>query len=698
MPVRDQDPYDVTEEQKRLYREEIYPYWVGKTLRERWNGQAPKDLLELIAVGGVIDNDIKIECAPGETTPEFPDHLLPKGFKGIQDEAQALLDAVDLTVPANYEKRDFWQAAVIVNEGLRILCRRHAEAAEALAARESDPIRKAELLNIASDCAFLADNPPATFRQALQQIHFLFMGLYMESNAGGYSPGRMDQYLYPYYLRDRAEGILDDATALELIECFWIKSNDAVWYWDEAGIKHYAGYCSFQNVCLGGLDRETGQDGVNELTYLMLKATIDLQMVQPSVSVRLSKKNPEDYFLKIAELVRTGSGFPAIYNEEVGLKMLMKKGVPLEKAWDWSCIGCVEPLMPGKTSQWSSAGHYNLAAAVEFALTNGVHRKSGKRIGLETGNPEAFATYEVFKAAVYAQLDRLIRQFSISQNLIERLQQQFFPNPLISMSILDCVENGKDLMHGGARDNVGPGMNGNGVADFADSLIAVKKLVYDEKRLPMHTLLEALAADFQGYEAVERMLAEDAPKWGNDDPDVDAVVMELCDFIIKIHAELKGILGNPKMPALYPVSSNVPQGLSIGALPSGRRAGKPLADGCSPSQGCDRFGPTAILRSLDKMPHACLDGGTLLNLWLTPAVVQGEEGGHRLSAFLKAFLDMDIFHIQFNVVGQDILRCAQERPEEYRSLLVRVAGYSAYFVELSREVQDDILSRTVNTL
>ena len=228
-----------------------------------------------------------------------------------------------------------------------------------------------------------------------------------------------------------------------------------MWYWDEAGIKHYAGYCSFQNVCLGGLDRETGQDGVNELTYLMLKATIDLQMVQPSVSVRLSKKNPEDYFLKIAELVGTGSGFPAIYNEEVGLKMLMKKGVPLEKAWDWSCIGCVEPLMPGKTSQWSSAGHYNLAAAVEFALTNGVHRKSGKRIGLETGDPETFASYEVFKAAVYAQLDRLIRQFSISQNLIERLQQQFFPNPLISMSILDCVENGKDLMHGGARYNVG---------------------------------------------------------------------------------------------------------------------------------------------------------------------------------------------------------------------------------------------------
>ena len=257
-------------------------------------------------------------------------------------------------------------------------------------------------------------------------------------------------------------------------------------------------------------------------------------------------------------------------------------------------------------------------------------------------------------------------------------------------------------MHGGARYNVGPGMNGNnGVADFADSLIAVKEACVRRKTAARCTPCS------KRWRRIFRAMRPWNVCWRkNTRPSGAATIptstpwprKKLCDFIIKIHAELKGILGNPKMPALYPVSSNVPQGLSIGALPSGRRAGKPLADGCSPSQGCDRFGPTAILRSLDKMPHACLDGGTLLNLWLTPAVVQGEEGGHRLSAFLKAFLDMDIFHIQFNVVGQDILRCAQERPEEYRSLLVRVAGYSAYFVELSREVQDDILSRTVNTL
>ena len=414
--------------------------------------------------------------------------------------------------------------------------------------------------------------------------------------------------------------------------------------------------------------------------------------------MRLSRKNPEDFFLKIAELIQTGSGFPAIYSDDIGMKQLMKKGIPPELARDWVGLGCVEANMPGKMSQWSSAGHYNIAAAVEFALSNGVHLKSGKKLGLETGDPASFTTFEQFRDAVHAQLDHLLRTFSSMQNLLELLHQRYLPNPVASMVLLDCVEKGKDLMRGGARYNTGPGMNGNGVADYADSMVAVKKLVFDEKKVDMATLADAVKHDFKGYEPLLRLIDEEAPKWGNDDPDVDAVVMELCDFIIKIHAELKGILGNPKMPALYPVSSNVPQGLSIGALPSGRRAGKPLADGCSPSQGCDRFGPTAILRSLDKMPHACLDGGTLLNLWLTPAVVQGEEGGHRLSAFLRAFLDMDIFHIQFNVVGQDILRCAQERPEEYRSLLVRVAGYSAYFVELSREVQDDILSRTVNTL
>ena len=283
-------------------------------------------------------------------------------------------------------------------------------------------------------------------------------------------------------------------------------------------------------------------------------------------------------------------------------------------------------------------------------------------------------------------------------SLFERLHLEHLPLPLASLVTLDCVEKGRHLMQGGARYNWGPGMNANGFGDFIDSMAAVQKLVFREGRLPMSRLVEAIRANFEGYEAVRRMLVEDAPKWGNNNDEADINMTKLFDAIIKEIGTYRGKLGNPKLPALYPVSSNVPQGLSVAALPSGRKAGKPLADGCSPSQGMDRLGPTAILQSLGKLPHDCIDGGTLLNIKLTPAVVAGEEGKRRLSAFLKTFLDLDVFHIQFNVVSHEVLRCAQRAPEDYKSLLVRVAGYSAYFVELSREIQEDILSRTAHEL
>ena len=580
MPVRDQDPYDVTEEQKRLYRKEIYPYWVGKTLRERWNGQAPRDLLELIAVGGVIDNDIKIECTPGDIVPEFKENIFAKGFGGIRAQAQALLETVDLNDVENYDRRDFWEAITITCDGFSILCRRHAQAARELAAIEKDGTRKAELLGMAEACDSIAENPPKTFREAMQLHYFIFVGLFIEGNAGGYSPGRMDQNLYPYYKRDVEAGILTDAEALELIECMWIKFGEQIWYWNEPAATHYAGFCAFQNVCIGGVDMD-GLDAVNPLSYLMLQATIDTQMVQPSLSVRLSRKNPEDFFLKIAELIQTGSGFPAIYSDDIGMKQLMKKGIPPELARDWVGLGCVEANMPGKMSQWSSAGHYNIAAAVEFALSNGVHLKSGKKLGLETGDPASFTTFEQFRNAVHAQLDHLLRTFSSMQNLLELLHQRYLPNPVASMVLLDCVEKGKDLMRGGARYNTGPGMNGNGVADYADSMVAVKKLVFDEKKVDMATLADAVKHDFKGYEPLLRLIDEEAPKWGNDDPEADAMVIDLTSFIIKKIATFRGLLGNQKLPALYPVSSNVPQGMAVGALPSGRRAFRPIAEGCS---------------------------------------------------------------------------------------------------------------------
>ena len=328
----------------------------------------------------------------------------------------------------------------------------------------------------------------------------------------------------------------------------------------------HAGFCAFQNILRSAVDMD-GLDAVNPLSYLMLQATIDTQMVQPSLSVRLSRKNPEDFFLKIAELIQTGSGFPAIYSDDIGMKQLMKKGIPPELARDWVGLGCVEANMPGKMSQWSSAGHYNIAAAVEFALSNGVHLKSGKKLGLETGDPASFTTFEQFRDAVHAQLDHLLRTFSSMQNLLELLHQRYLPNPVASMVLLDCVEKGKDLMRGGARYNTGPGMNGNGVADYADSMVAVKKLVFDEKKVDMATLADAVKHDFKGYEPLLRLIDGGKP-WQWQRRSRSRCDGHRSDFIH--HQEdrrVPGLLGNQKLPALYPVSSNVPQGMAVGAPP-----------------------------------------------------------------------------------------------------------------------------------
>lgn len=695
MSTRPQDPYQITEDQKKVYREEIYPYWKGKTLRDFWDARAPRDVHDLFAVGGICDNDVKIECTPGDMVPALEQLVLPLGFDGIRQKAAEKLVDLDFNNIENFAKRDFWQAVLISCEGFSILCERHAEAARNLM-DGTDETRRKDLERIADVCSRIAHYPPETLHEALQLVYFIFVGLFIEGNAGGYSPGLLDQYLLPYYKRDKEKGVTDEE-ALELLESLWVKFGEQTWYWNEPAAKHYSGFCAFQNIALGGLDTY-GRDAVNELTYLMLQATIDVQMVQPSLSVRLSKKNPEEFFLKIAELVQTGSGFPAIFSDEVGYKMLLKKGIPAHLARDWAPIGCVEAQLAGRHYQWSSAGHYNLGSAVEFALTNGVHLKSGKKLGAETGDPAQFTTYAQFETAVYKQLKHLLHQFSVSQNLLEQLHYEYLPNPVASMLLTGSIDKGLDLTHGGAEFNTGPGMNGNGLADFVDSMAAVRKIVFDEKRLSMGELVAAIKTDFEGCEATRRILVDDAPKWGNNDDAADSQMTKVFDFIIKEIATYRGKLGNPKLPALYPVSSNVPQGLSVAALPSGRKAGKPLADGCSPSQGMDRLGPTAVLQSLGKLPHDCIDGGTLLNIKLTPAVIEGEEGRQRLSAFLKTFLDLDIFHVQFNVVSHEVLRCAQKSPEDYKSLLVRVAGYSAYFVELSREIQEDILSRTAHEL
>jgi len=372
----------------------------------------------------------------------------------------------------------------------------------------------------------------------------------------------------------------------------------------------------------------------------------------------------------------------------------MAKGIPPEEARDWTVVGCVEPNLAGRTAQWSDYGNYSFASPIEFALFNGVHQISGDQLGLPTGDPENFKTFEEFYEAFKAQLADQFRWIVVQGNILEMLHRDLIPCPLNSSLMLDCVESGKEITRGGARYPCGPGTLAIGVADGLNSLAAIKKLVYDDKRLTMTELCEALAADFVGHEDVLAMCLNEVPKYGNDDDYVDSFAQDLLDFVVKEHRKYKTLHGSELMPSWYPVSSNVPQGLAIGALPSGRKATTPLADGCSPQQGTDKLGPTAILNSCSKFQHSDLHGGTLLNLKFDPAVLAGEEGLERLEAYLRAYLDSPVYECQFNVIDKETLLDAQAHPEEYRSLLVRVAGYSAFFVELDTDIQNDIISRT----
>lgn len=693
MSTRPQDPYQITEEEKKVFKEKIYPYWNGKCLVDTWKKHIPPATLAIGYGTAIIDGSLKITSGPGEISPGYEHILFKKGYGGIKAQAQKKLDESDWADPANVDKFPFWQAVVICCEGMEIYGKRHAAAARELAAKETGPNRKAELEQTAEACEWTASNPPRTFFEALQLIWSTQAILFIEGNGPSYSPGRVDQYLWPYYQKDLKADIMTKEQAQEYLEMLWIKMAEQIWIQTEDSAKFFAGYMPFQNLCCGGVDKE-GNDTVNELSYMVLQATMDVQLFQPSLSVRLNKKNPPEFFRKVAELVRLGTGFPAIHNDDVGMRIIQKKGIPLEDARDWSLVGCVEPAVSGKLSQWSSTAHYCLGSVVEFALFNGYHLKSGKQLGLATGDAVNFTTYKEFENVVKLQLENMLRHVAIFGIITERLHQDLVPMPLISCLIDDCIERGKDLTHGGAIYYAGPGSNGIGLADMVDSMAAVKRLVYEEKKISMTDLLTALRADFEGFEEMRQMLINKAPKWGNDNPYVDSISEDIVQFIVDKHHDFKMLLGSEMMPSLYPVSSNVPHGATVCALPSGRKAYTPLADGISPSSGRDKWGPTAILKSLDKAHGDMVDGGTLLNLKFDPSVLEGEEGLDRFTFLLKAFLDCNIYHMQCNVVRAETLRDAQVHPENYGSMLIRVAGYSAYFVELAKETQDDIINRT----
>ncbi len=692
--TRKQDPYGTTPEMVEEFKKDIFPYWEGKTVVDHWQKQLPDWVSSLALKTGIVDADIKTQSPPGEVAPYWA-MVLEKGWGGLIKEAEEHISKLTDIEPDQADKIDFYKGSIISMEGMGIYAKRVAKVAKDAAEKTDDKKRKAELIKIAENCEWLATEPPRDFWEAIQFIWLILVGCMAEGNAPSYSPGRVDQLLWPYFEKDINEGKMTVAFALELIEAFCIKTAESTWLLSENAAMYFAGYQPFHTLNVGGMDTR-GLDATNDLSYLWITSKMDVPLHAPSLCARVHKASPEHFLQHIAKLARLGLGYPAIYNDESAIKMMLLSGGTVEEARDWQIVGCVEPFISGKMAKWSDGGHYNFATAMEFVLTNGKSlMNEGRMLGLQTGDPRDM-TFEEIKDAVKKQMAYLIEAISVCAYTCERLYYEMTPFPYMSTLLDGTYETGKDLTAGGVKYTYGPAFIGTGIADLVNSLSAIKKFVYEDKTITMDELIKACEADFEGYEVIHQMLANGTPMYGNDISEVDILAGEFTDFAYQEIIKHKSFRGPHYISGLYPVSSHVPHGLVVGALPYGRKAGTPLADGLSPKGGTDINGPTAVLKSVSKVNHEMHTAGTLLNMRLDPVSVKGDLGLKRISSLIRTLVDLNIYHIQFNVTNSDVLIKAQAEPDKYKGLIIRVAGYSAYFTELCREMQDDIIQRTIH--
>lgn len=687
--TRPYDPFQISDEEKKLFKEIIKPYWQGRSNYEKFLGRMPADILELKDLG-LIYPDRKAVRGPGELTAGY-DWLIQAGIRGIRNRIQETMAGLDPTDHRDFAKGTYLQALLIVSEGIEILAARYAQEAGRLAQLETDPRRKKELENLARVCSRVPLEPARTFQEALQSMYLYHTCVFMEQNAASYNPGRMDQYLFPYYQADIEAGRITPEAAQELLDCLWVKFSEPCLFQDGKTAAVAAGYNMFQNACCGGIT-EQGRDGVNDLSYMMLQATLDVRLNQPSLSVRYNPgKNPDSFLRKVVEVIASGCGFPAFHNDASGITMLLKKGVSLREANNWNPCGCVETNLMGKSKELTAFVDINLAGLIELALNNGLHPHSGRQVGPKTGDPRLFDTFEHFLEAVKEQFSFVVKKVVEANHVIDEAYDER-PVPAASLTFAECIANGLDYSHGGAKYNSGNGVILDCVADFINSIAAIEHLIYQEKSVTWHELLEGLKHNFQDREALHRLCVQ-APKFGNDDLRVDQLVNDLFWFMAEDIQQYRSKHG-PLNCGMLPVTAHVAMGKTVGALPTGRKAWTSLTDGISPSGGTDVHGPSAVLKSVSHFPHAMYTSGTLLNMKLDPVFFEDERGVQNMMAVLKGLCDLDIYHVQFNVVSPETLRAAQNNPDQYRHLLVRVAGYTAYFVELGEDVQNEIISRS----
>ena len=627
----------------------------------------------------------------GRSDARYQDVLFKKGFGGIIKEVEEHLAALDETRPEDEEKREFYQSVLLTSKGIICYANRYAQEAERLADQEPDAARAAELRTIAANCRYVPENPPRSFYEAMQFLWFVQIGGILSENPLSLNPGRFDQYMDPYYEKDIAAGAITPDFAQELVDALWLKYSEWVWTISANTADYFAGYNQFQNLTVGGKTRD-GRDGTNPVTFMAMKATEECKTHQPGLSVRVQADCPKEFMDAVTHLVSTGTGFPAIHSDSVGYQMLLNAGYAPEDARDWNNCGCVVPHNR-KTGEWTAAVNMNFGSALEYALNQGASLMTGKKMGLDEKPAAEMTSFEEVKAAFYRQFDNLCRHSVILTVEAQRLHREMVPRPFLSSCNEHCLETGRDLSHGGAQYNIGPVITGIGLAVVANSLAAIQKLVFEEHRCDMATLAKALQANWNGYEEL-RDAAKAAPKYGNDDDRVDGIAREVANhFYDEIH-QYHDIFGSPFLTAFMGISNYIPMGRVLGATPDGRCAGEPSSEGVSPYVGTDVSTPLAAMRSAAKLNQDVHSGGTLLNLRLDHNLVATKRGQANLGAMIQTLFAMGAFHVQFNCVSSEVLRAAQKNPDNYRDLLVRVAGYSTQFVNLSRSMQDAIIART----
>ncbi len=693
LSTRPQDPYFVSEEDKVIMREQLFPFWEGKSLAEACEKAFRKEgLWEFGAEACISDLTYHMTSGGGDSSPGYDILFFKKGINGIKAEAEAYLADLSKGSSADTEKIAFYEAAIETCEGILTYAARLSAYAKDLSEKEPNPTRKSELEKIAEVNARVPANPPETFQEALQGIWTLQSLFLMEENQCSTSLGRMDQYVFPCYASDVGSGNQDEQQALELMGCFMIKCSEMIWYTPGATATYFAGYMPFINMTVGGLKREGG-DGTNELTYLIMEAVRKVKVYQPSLACRIHNQSPQGYLEKIVEVIRAGVGMPACHFDDAHIKMMLRKGFDFEDARDYCLMGCVETQKSGRIHQWTAGGFTQWPITIEMALNRGALKSYGSKQWLDTGELEAMTTYEAFDAAVKRQLDNLLEMNARGTVLVQEVFRDVTPTPYMSLFIEGCMETGKDVTAGGAVLYEGPGTIFAGLGTYVDSMAAIKKLVYDDKRYTLSDMKQALDANWEGYEHMRRHCL-DAPKYGNDDTYADLIAADIVDYTEKRINQHKSLYAR-QIHGTLSQSFNTPLGGMIGATPNGRLSGAPLSDSMSPTQGADKKGATAVIKSVSKINVESMSLGMAHNFKITQNSLDTQEGRSGLITLLRTASVMGNAQMQFNCVDNKTLQLAQLHPEEHRDLIVRVAGYSAFFVELCKEVQDEIISRTV---